>query len=486
MKYSRRDFIKNSSLTAASIPYFPYLNKQINSTDKKVIVIGAGLAGLVCAYELGQAGYKVRVLEAQGHVGGRVKTVRQAFKNGQYADVGGASFYPIAQDYAMKYIEKFELSLATPYGGKGLLGIFSFNGREKFEPGFPLTNKEIELGINGMKKEYMGSALDELWKSSKNRTIGDVERKYDNLSFAQLMMKKGASPEAVRLLNAMGWDYVGEGPKWYSAADMIGQSFNVSEQVSTYSGAFYSIDGGNDLLPKAFAKNLKGDLRLDAQVTHIKGTDNGVEVTYSENGNSSTHSANYVVLAIPPGPTKDIVFDPPLSKSKVVALKSAKMASISRVFYQTNSRIWRELGKSGFALTDLPIGWFWESTGTQGGTSGIIQGYMMGPYARHFQRLNDEQKKKYTLIQFDKLFPGVSEHLIASHFEIWDANPFAQGAYLYFQPGQMQSVFPYLGRNEGRIFFAGSHTASRLLHSSMQGALESGLRATNEIIDFEK
>ena len=69
-------------------------------THKKVIVIGAGLAGLVCAYELGQAGYNVKVLEAQGRVGGCVKTVRNAFKNGQYADVGGASFYPIAQDYA--------------------------------------------------------------------------------------------------------------------------------------------------------------------------------------------------------------------------------------------------------------------------------------------------------------------------------------------------------------------------------------------------
>jgi len=486
MKYSRRNFIKNSSLATASIPFLSFINKQSNTTDKKVIVIGAGLAGLVCAYELGQAGYNVKVLEAQGRVGGCVKTVRNAFKNGQYADVGGASFYPIAQDYAMKYLEKFRLNPVTPQSGRGLSNTLFFNGREKFQLAFPLTDEEIELGINGMKEKYLKSGLDELWESSKNNTIGEVERKYDKISFAELMMRNGASPEAVRLLNAMGVDCVGEGPELYSAANMIGMCFNVSEQNSTYSGVHYSIDGGNDLLPKAFAENLKGELRLNVQVTHIKRTNNGVEVTYSENGNNSSDSSNYVVLAIPPGPTNDIVFDPPLSQSKDFALKNAKMASISRVFYQTESRIWRELGKSGNALTDLPITYFWDCTEKQSGTSGIIHGYMMGPHARHFERLDDKQKKKYTLDQFDLLFPGVSEHLIASHYEIWDSNPFSQGAYVYFQPEQMQSVYPYLSRNEGRIIFAGSHTASKLIHSSMQGALESGLRATSEIINFEK
>jgi monoamine oxidase len=482
---SRRKFIKNCTLATATIPLSsPIFSAHGFKTSKKVIVIGAGLAGLVCAYELGETGYDVSVLEAQAQVGGRVKTVRTPFKNGQYAEVGGASFYPIEIDIAKGYIEKFNLKIATSQVGKSLSDLTFFKDQKKLSLEFPLTEEEIEMGVNGMKEKYLSSAADELWASIRNGNIAETEKKYDRLSFADLMYRNGASPEAVRLITTINQDYVGEGAEWYSAADMIGQSYNVAEQAGTYKDRFYSIDGGNDLLPKAFAKNLKGALQLNSHVKQVRKVENGFEVTFLKEGEKVKTDADFVVVAIPPGPTNNIIFEPALPKAKADAISNAKMASVSRVFYQTSSRIWEEQGLSGSALTDLPIRYFMDSTKGQTGGSGIIQGYMIGQSARHFQNLDNDQKKTYTLKQFEKLFAGISKQIIATHWEIWDANPFAQGAYLYFQPGQMESVFPYLSKKEGRILFAGSHSASRLLHSSMQGALESGLKAAKEITNF--
>jgi monoamine oxidase len=78
---------------------------------KKVIVIGAGMAGLVAAYELDRAGHTVVLLEAQHRVGGRVLTLREPFSDGLYAE-GGAMRIPVAHDLTMAYIEQFGLGLA--------------------------------------------------------------------------------------------------------------------------------------------------------------------------------------------------------------------------------------------------------------------------------------------------------------------------------------------------------------------------------------
>ncbi len=75
---------------------------------KKIIVVGAGMAGLVAAYELLRAGHDPIILEAQQRVGGRIQTYREPFSDGLYAEAG-AMRLPKSHTLTMAYVEKFKL-----------------------------------------------------------------------------------------------------------------------------------------------------------------------------------------------------------------------------------------------------------------------------------------------------------------------------------------------------------------------------------------
>ncbi len=109
----RRDFLRAGGAVAASLALSGYVSAQVSARKQKVIVMGAGLAGLVAAYELDKAGFEVKVLEAQARSGGRVLTVRE-FSEGLHAEAGAARI-PHGHDVTLKYVSEFGLELAPFY-----------------------------------------------------------------------------------------------------------------------------------------------------------------------------------------------------------------------------------------------------------------------------------------------------------------------------------------------------------------------------------
>src|SRR4051812_10404124 len=126
----RRDFLKQTTLAAGfalsareanAFATYPHAAKasdgglELKGTPKKVVVIGAGVAGLAAAYELREAGHDVTVLEARARPGGRVQTMRDQFSDGLYAEAGAMNVYD-THDWTLKYIKLFGLTLdaSTP------------------------------------------------------------------------------------------------------------------------------------------------------------------------------------------------------------------------------------------------------------------------------------------------------------------------------------------------------------------------------------
>src|SRR5438045_9612654 len=104
MPSTRRRFIKQGALAIAgvSLARFPIVTATVAS--KKIIIIGAGMAGLSAGYELSQLGHDITILEARTRPGGRVQTLREPFSDGLYAEAGAARS-PENHNLTRKYVE---------------------------------------------------------------------------------------------------------------------------------------------------------------------------------------------------------------------------------------------------------------------------------------------------------------------------------------------------------------------------------------------
>lgn len=122
MPISRRKFLKNSGLALAGLQLSRSRLQLANASilrgpAKKVVILGAGMAGLVAGYELTALGHDVTILEARMRPGGRVHTLREPFSDGLYAEAGAARI-PDEHDLTLKYVKLFNLPLEPMYPSK--------------------------------------------------------------------------------------------------------------------------------------------------------------------------------------------------------------------------------------------------------------------------------------------------------------------------------------------------------------------------------
>src|SRR6184192_4099382 len=117
MPINRRTFLKQSTIAVAgvSLARLPIISATV--APKKIIIIGAGMAGLSAGYELSQAGHDVTILEARTRPGGRVQTLREPFSDGLYAEAGAARI-PDNHDLTLHYVKHFGLTLVPFYPDK--------------------------------------------------------------------------------------------------------------------------------------------------------------------------------------------------------------------------------------------------------------------------------------------------------------------------------------------------------------------------------
>jgi monoamine oxidase len=456
---------------------------EVKSPPLKVLVLGAGLAGLTGALELCQAGNDVTVLEARLRPGGRIETIRDAFADTLYTESGAAGIIPVEPDYALRYIKLFNLPLERPEP-RTLPILHFFRGTRLIDHGdgkcqwpLELTADEQQLGLLGMRSKYIKPAVDEIAQTVESGDTQSVVAKYDRMSFGEFLRQAGASPAATELLAIADWDLIGEGSDSQSALDVLCQTTS----YSIFTGNRYAIEGGNDLLPKAMALRLGERVHYGAEVVRIEHDEAGVRAVFKRGGLQHSVSADYMVCTIPFSVLRHIEVFPPFSEQKQDAINRLSYASVSRVFFQCRRRFWIDEGLSGYAFTDLPTSFFWDGAPRRRSIRGILQAFTNGPHARRCAAMSESERLAFALDCTKKLHPQIPEYYEGGVSRCWDLEQWSMGAFAWFRPGEMSTMLPHVIRPEGRVFFAGEHTSSLLLRNSVQGALESGTRVAEEI-----
>lgn len=444
----------------------------------RIVVLGAGLAGLAAAYELTGAGYDVTVLEASERPGGRVRTLRD-FADGLTAEAG-AIFIPDNHDLTLGYAQRFGLSL-EPIGARAGGDVYFVRGvkvtaaREAAVAWpFDLTPEERRLGLVGMWQRYIGDAL---------AALGDVTQpgwpplelaRYDAMTATEFLRSRGASDGAVALLRLGYLDLWGDGLDSYSALSMLRDwALRRAERRA------FRVLGGNDRLPAAFAAALGSRIRYRAPVLAIERHARGATVRVSAGDDPASLDADAVVCALPLPLLRRVAVTPPWSPAKRAAIDGLPVTSISRVVVQFAARPWAADGGPLSLNTDLPIQFVWEPSAGRAGVRGLLETYTAGAEARRVCRLDAEARRAWALDGLTRIYPalrGLAERAVST---CWDDEPWARGAYTWFAPGQVTRLTSAIARPEGRVYFAGEHASSR--PGWMQGALESGVRAAREV-----
>jgi monoamine oxidase len=481
----RREFLKQTAMAAAafSLPLpnpfgLGQARSERRSTPKRVIIVGAGLAGLSAAYELTQAGHDVTVLEARTRPGGRVFTLRDPFPEGLHAEAG-ATRVPDNHHFTIKYAELFGLTLDS-FEPPNLPSVYYVRGRRlRVRPGqkvdwpYELTVEERALGLNGIREKYIWSMLGELGDvTDPSWPSPEVLRKYDQMNRSDFWRSRGASPEAIALMSVGGVDDRAE--TWSTLFMLRNQA--IHQKITRY----YKIRGGTDLLPKAFASRLPDKIYYGAPVVRIEQNAQGVKVTFQQVGAYHTLAGDYAICAVPFSVQKNIEVVPPFSVEKQEAIEQLPYLSVSKFFLQSKKRFWTEEGLSGFVTTDLPIGQVWGMTYSQPGTRGILQAYPATLHSRRVTAMPENERLDFALKQVQMIYPGIKDQFEGGVTKCWDEDEWARGASAYYKPGQFGSLLPHVAQPEGRIHFAGEHT-SVWVDGWMQGALESGNRVAREV-----
>jgi monoamine oxidase len=484
-RLTRREFLGGLGRTAALASLVPGVaiasargGLRLAGPAQNVVVLGAGLAGLAAAYELEKAGHNVTVLEARKKPGGRVRTYRD-FDNGLYAEAGPVSF-PSDHQFTWDYC--VELSLPVrPAFRLGLDQIANIQGnrfriRADGSADIPLdlTPNERQAGVFGLTTLYLGRFMRDVGNPRKGDWPPDNLREIDAISCEQLVRDRGASEAAVQLIDASALGILGFGIGSISALDAV-----VTEVISSGGGSF-EISGGNDQLPLAFRQRLRGSYSKKATVQRISQDSSGVTVTYiNKGGNLQTLTADRAVCTIPFAVLKNIPVDPPFPEDKIRAIQEIELTPVTRTFQQFGARVWEQDRLDGYGISDLIIQNSYAPTLTQSGPRGLLASYAGGQRALDLGSMTEEDRQDVVLRRLGNLFTGLRSQYEMGLSQIWHEDPYAKGAFTYFKPGQMTGLLPVAQRPEGRIHFAGEHTS--VWHGWMNGALESGNRAAEEI-----
>jgi monoamine oxidase len=455
---TRRDALKLAA--TAVLP-------QVKPRTKRVIVAGAGIGGLSCAWELVRRGHDVTVVEASGRTGGHVFTFREGLDDGLYADGGAEHFTDPGYERYRQYVREFNLPY-TYYPRRENL-VRWING-ERYTTEM-LADRQVlaKLGLNNREAAYLTthpfSELRSLYFAPYVDSFTDEYRPFDaglnaldDISATELLRKDGASPAALAFIGGSGSALQAV---WHAAILKL-------RGVPLFPPKVYRLIGGNQKLTDAFAERLGTRIRLPSPVTGIEHGESGVRITCSAGAGTDKIEGDFLVCAMSARMLRLLPITPALPAAKADAIANVPYYHDTRVIFQARTRFWERDGLSpNMEFGDSSLYHVWSASQDVKTTRGLLVGTASG--AGTADR---------ALATFRKFYPGRSEDIEKTHVVVWPLDPWASACErTSYRPGQLAKFWPVLIEPHGRIHFAGAYA------DNLNWGMEAATRSANRVAE---
>lgn len=428
------------------------------SRPTRVIVIGAGLAGLTAGRYLERAGARITILEARNRVGGRVLTMREGFDEGQHAELG-ADLIEEEQTHVLELARALKL-----HPVRILRRGWGFYGGS--------TRRPINRRAAGtfQRVETLLQPEIDAYKAAGSRWDTAVAARIGRESAADWLKRIRADRELASGVRGLRGFFLGDA--WDLSLLPVVEQF--ADGGAPGASAMYRLREGNDALTAALARELNGPIHFDSPVTRIETRGRTVRVSC---GSKAQFTADYVVCALPAATLRRIHVQPALPPAQGDGIRSLEYGPATKVLLQFEQRFWKGLTKSSAYASDRPTGAVWDANEQQARTPGILTLLAGGGASRDVNAIIERQGWKGLVRKLSWLGPPA--HLIAAAAYTWEKDRWAGGGYAIFTTRFDPALREHLARPAGRLVFAGEHT-SRQWQGFMNGAIESGRRAALE------
>ena len=473
----RRTFLKAMGIAAAAGSLPGALRAQNRS---QVLVIGAGLSGLAAALLLEQAGARVRVIEGRNRIGGRVESVREL---PGAPESGGTSFSPgyarlvnAARTHGVELIEV--LPMLRYYGkreifldGKHIpLADWPDHPRNPFPADARETPPWAYLRRFIARANPLKSA--DAWLAPENAQL--------DVSLFDWLRSQGVSEDIIRTSYGVEPSH-GNTAHEVSALMMLFSASFVDVQrklVKPGESPILTAKGGNQSIPEAMAAALTNEVELQREVTAIHDAGDRVEVSCAD---GKVYKADHVVSSLPCSVLRRIAISPALPPQQARAFNTLDSQLVNLVHMAYREPFWQEEGLSPNMFSDgLVSSLVGERKGRDPAGVTSITAWIRGHKAAFLDQIPEAEARRLVLDDIAKRRPASRGKLEIVAYKSWYRDRFSAGDWAVWQPGQVSSLSPHVGRAHGRVHFCGEHTARS--NRGMEGAMESGERAAIEIL----
>jgi monoamine oxidase len=466
-------------------------NLEGSGNGKRMIILGAGLAGMTCAYELSKLGYQCTILEARKRTGGRCWSIRNGttnqeagktqatatFDNGLYFNAG-PSRIPHHHELTLHYCRELGVPVQV-YNNVNENTYYYAEGKG------PLSNKKIRT--REIHNDMRGYTAELLAKSIDHGGLDTGLTKEDSQKVIEYLMAEGGlDPDKLYKASARrgyiespgAGNRAGKIADPNKLADIIGSGlldpdfYNVAEYTYELQGTMLQAVGGMDEIAKALEKKVVTMLKVGAEVTSITNLPEGVKIVYKDAQGEKAINGDLCICTLPLPVLSNINHNFSSDVSRAIDfisyIKTGKIGlQFKRRFWEEDENIYGGISHTNNDLTQI----FYPSNDYLSKKGILIGYYNFNEKAEKVGELSYADRQKLALQKGRLIHPQYDTEFEQSFSVSWHKTQYNMGGWAVYSSDTRREYYPALLKPDQHVYFAGEHLT--YLNAWMAGAFAS-------------